>query len=86
MTLTAVQTKIVDILERTVVPAKELAKMLGKGYDEFKVQSMVLTLARKGQVDKVKAALILQGTVMSKFLNYETGSQLKGGIPKGKRR
>lgn len=86
MTLTAVQTKIVDILERTVVPAKELAKMLGKGYDEFKVQSMVLTLARKGQVDKVKAALILQGTVMSKFLHYETGSQLKGGIPKGKRR
>ena len=86
MTLTAVQTKIVDILERTVVPAKELAKMLGKGYDEFKVQSMVLTLARKGQVDKVKAALILQGTVMSKFLSYETGSQLKGGIPKGKRR
>lgn len=86
MTLTAVQTKIVNILEGTIVPAKELAKMLGKGYDEFKVQSMVLTLARKGQVDKVKAALILQGTTMAKFLNYETGSQLKGGIPKGKRR
>ena len=49
--------------------AKDLAKMLGKGYTEFKAQSMVLTLARKGLVDKTKAGLILHGTEMVKFLD-----------------
>ena len=60
---------------------KQIPEMLRKGYTEFKAQSMVLTLARKGAADKTKAALILRGTEMVKFLNYSTGSGLRGGIP-----
>ena len=83
--VSAAQAKIVEILESRMVTAADLAKML-RGYDEFKIQSMVLTLARKGKVDKTKAALILRGTEMVKFLNYPVGSQLKGAVPEGKRR
>lgn len=78
--VSAAQAKIVEILESRMVTAADLAKML-RGYDEFKIQSMVLTLARKGKVDKTKAALILRGTEMVKFLRYEVGSELKGGVP-----
>lgn len=63
------QEKIVRTLNERMVSAKELAKMLGVGYTEFKVQSMVLTLARKGLVDKTKAGLLLHGTNMTKLLN-----------------
>ena len=76
--------KIVRVLKEGMATPKQLAEMLGKGYTELKAQSMVLTLARKGAVDKTKAALILHGTEMVKFLNYSTGSGLKGGIPKQK--
>lgn len=79
--LNPVQERIVKILNERVVDAKTIAEKLGRGYDEFKVQSMVLTLARKGHVDKTKAALILRGTNMVKFLNYEVSSSLKGGAP-----
>lgn len=81
MMLTHNEGKIVRALNEGMATPKQIAEMLGKGYTEFKAQSMVLTLARKGAVDKTKAALILRGTEMVKFLNYSTGSGLKGGIP-----
>ena len=77
--------KIVRILSEGMATPKQLAEMLGKGYTEQKAQSMVLTLARKGVVDKTKAALLLHGTSMIKFLNYECGSGLKGSIPVNKK-
>lgn len=73
--------KIVRMLAQSMATPKQLAEALGKGYTEFKAQSMVLTLARKGAIDKTKAALILQGTQMLKFLNIPLGGGLKGGIP-----
>lgn len=86
MTLTPAQEKIVRTLEKGMATPKQLAEMLGKGYTEFKAQSLVLTLARKGLVDKVKAALILKDTKMIEFLGYELGSGLKGPVPVPKRR
>lgn len=76
--------KIVHMLNESMVTPKQLAEALGKGYTEFKAQSMVLTLARKGLVDKTKAALILHGTEMLRFLNYKIGGGLKGGTPVNK--
>jgi predicted transcriptional regulator len=73
--------KIVRILSEGMATPKQLAEKLGKGYTELKAQSMVLTLARKGLVDKTKAALILRGTEMLKFLSMPVGGGLKGGIP-----
>ena len=78
--------KIVRILSEGMATPKQLAEMLGRGYTEQKAQSMVLTLARKGKVDKTKAALLLRDTPMIKFLNYECGSGLKGSIPVNKSR
>ena len=78
--------KIVRILSEGMATSKQLAEMLGRGYTEQKAQSMVLTLARKGKVDKTKAALLLRGTPMIKFLNYKCGSGLKGSIPVNKSR
>lgn len=73
--------KIVRMLSESMATPKQLAEALGKEYTEFKAQSMVLTLARKGLVDKTKAALILQGTQMLKFLNIPLRGGLKGGVP-----
>lgn len=84
--LSPVQERIVNILNERVVDAKTIADKLGRGYDEFKVQSMILTLARKGHVDMTKAALILRGTNMIKFLKYEIGSSLVGSVPTPVRR
>lgn len=84
--LSPVQERIVNILNERVVDAKTIAEKLGRGYDEFKVQSMILTLARKGHVDMTKAALILRGTNMIKFLKYEIGSSLVGSAPTPVRR
>lgn len=83
--LSAAQEKIVRVLESKMVTAKDLAKMLN-GYDEFKIQSMVLTLARKGRIEHNKAALILRGTEMIKFLDKPLGSRLKGSVPANKSR
>lgn len=79
--VSAAQAKIVKILEERMVSPKELTRMLGTGYNEFKVQSMVLTLARKGKVDKVKADLFLKDTEMRKFLDRELGSGLSKPVP-----
>jgi len=81
MKLTPKEAKIVNVLNEGMVDAKQLAAMLGKGYTEFKAQSMVLTLARKGLIDKTKAALILRGTEMAKLLRYSVSSTFKGEIP-----
>lgn len=81
MMLSHTQEKIVRVLEAGMASPKQLAEMLGKGYTPEKAQSMVLTLARKGVVDKTKAALILAGSPMIKFLNYKVGGGLKGGVP-----
>ena len=77
--------KIIKILNEGMASPKQLAEALGKGYTELKAQSMVLTLARKGLINKTKAALILRGTPMIKWLNEPLGSRLKGGIPERKR-
>jgi len=61
--------RIVKMLNEGMATPKQIANMLGKGYTEFKAQSMVLTLARKGLIDKTKAALILHNTNMVKFLD-----------------
>lgn len=81
MVLSHQEEKIVRVLEEGMVTAEKLAEMLGRGYTEMKAQSMVLTLARKGFVDKTKAALILRGTPMIKFLGMEIGGGLKGTVP-----
>ncbi len=87
MRLNPKQEKIVRMLEEKVVSPKELAKALGTGYTEMKAQAMVLTLARAGYVDKGKAAIILHGTEMAKFLKGQPlGSNLKGEIPQPVRR
>lgn len=77
--------KVIKTLKEGMATPKQLAEMLGKGYTELKAQSMVLTLARKGLVDKTKAALILRGTPMIKWINEPIGAGLKGNIPEGKR-
>lgn len=85
MMLTHNEEKIVKILEKGMASPKQLAEALGRGYTEQKAQSVVLTLARKGAVDKTKAAILLRDTPMVKFLNYKIGGGLKGGIPVNKR-
>ena len=77
--------KVIKTLKEGMATPKQLAEMLGRGYTELKAQSMVLTLARKGLIDKTKAALILRGTPMIKWLNEPIGAGLKGNIPEGKR-
>lgn len=77
--------KIIKILNEGMASPKQLAEALGRGYTELKAQSMVLTLARKGLINKTKAALILRGTPMIKWLNEPLGSGLKGNIPERKR-
>lgn len=79
--LSAAQAKIVEVLNSRMMTSADLTKMLGTGYTELKVQSMVLTLARKGKIERNKAMLILRGTEMAKFINYPAESHLKGGIP-----
>lgn len=83
--LSHMEGKVVRILQEGMASPKQLAQALGKGYTELKAQSMVLTLARKGLVDKTKAALILRDTPMIKWLNEPLGAGLKGNIPEGKR-
>jgi hypothetical protein len=79
--VSAAQAKIVKILEERMVSPAELTRMLGTGYTELKVQSMVLTLARKGKVDRTKAQLFLRDTEMKKFLDRELGSGLRKPVP-----
>lgn len=83
MMLSHNEEKIVRVLKEGMKTSAQLAEMLGRGYTEQKAQSMVLTLARKGAVDKTKAALILRNSPMLKFLNYKTGGGLKGSILSG---
>lgn len=73
MRTNAKQDKIIEILGKGMATPKEIASKLGKEYTEFKVQSMILTLARKGFVDKTKAMLLLRGTKMIKFLDVPFG-------------
>ena len=77
--------KVINMLKGGMATPKQIAEALGKGYTELKAQSMVLTLARKGLIDKTKAALILRGTPMIKWINEPIGAGLKGNIPEGKR-
>ena len=88
MRITPQHGKILKMLEGSKVLApKDIAKNLGRGYTEMKAQAMVLTLARAGYVDKGKAALILHGTEMAKFLKgLPLESNLKGEIPQPVRR
>ena len=87
MRLNPKQEKIVRMLEEKVVSPKELAKALGTVYTEMKSQALLLTLARAGYVDKNKAAIILHGTEMVKFLKgLPLGSKLAKPAPQPVRR
>lgn len=81
MILSPAQERIVRVLDKGMATPKQLAEILGRGYTEFKAQSMVLTLAQKGYIDKTKAALILRDTPMIKFLHHKHEPKLVGGIP-----
>ena len=49
---------------------KDLMEMLGKGYQEMAVASNILTFARKGKINKLKATLLLRDyPQMIKFLS-----------------
>ena len=76
-TLNHQQELIVRMLKDKTLTAEQIAQNLGKGYTVLKAQSMVLTLARKGLIDGLKAALILRGTPMAKFLGRPFGSARK---------
>jgi predicted transcriptional regulator len=77
---------IINMLEKGMATPKQIAEKLGRGYTELKAQSMVLTLARKGLIDHTKAAIILRGTPMIKFLKEELGSGLAKPVPTPVRR
>lgn len=84
--INSAQEKIVRILGEKMVDPKTLAEKMGRGYTPERVQSMVLTLARKGLINKTKAILFLRGTKMVKFIEEDFGSHLKGEIPACKMR
>lgn len=86
MRLSHQEERIVKVLNEGMATAGQIAEMLGKGYTELKAQSMVLTLARKGLVDKTKAALILHGTEMLKFLGHDFGAKCLHGVRGEERR
>ena len=77
---------VIKMLENGMATPKQIAEKLGRGYTELKAQSMVLTLARKGLIDHTKAAIILRGTPMIKFLKEELGSGLAKPVPTPVRR
>lgn len=83
--ITHIEGKIIRMLSEGMATPKQIAEAMGRGYTELKAQSTVLTLARKGLVDKTKAALILRGTPMIKWLNEPIGGGLRGGVPQNKR-
>ncbi len=83
--ITHIEGKVIRMLSEGMATPKQIAEAMGRGYTELKAQSTVLTLARKGLVDKTKAALILRGTPMLRWLNEPIGGGLKGGIPERKR-
>lgn len=79
--INSAQEKIIKILEEKMVDPKTMAEKMGRGYTELKVQSMVLTLARKGLINKTKAILFLRGTNMVKFIENDFGAKLRGNVP-----
>lgn len=81
MKISSAQEKIIRILEEKMVDPATLAAKMGRGYTPERVQNMVLTLARKGLINKTKAILFLRGTKMVKFIEEDFGSHLKGEIP-----
>lgn len=84
--ITHIEGKVIRMLSEGMATPKQIAEAMGRGYTELKAQSTVLTLARKGLVDKTKAALILRGTPMIRWLNEPIGGGLKGGVPENKLR
>ena len=74
MKISSAQEKIIRILEEKMVE-------MGRGYTPERVQNMVLTLTRKGLINKTKAILFLRGTKMVKFVDAEFGAHLVGDIP-----
>lgn len=86
MKLNHIQEKILRMLDANIVDPKKMAEKLGRGYNEFKVQSMVFTLARKGAINGLIAGLVLHGSEMQKLIGYKQSSQLIGEIPECKMR
>jgi len=77
MTVSHIDEKVKNMLDNRCYSVSTIAKLLGKGWTDQKAANVVLTLARKGKIDKVKAALILKDTPMIRFLNIPHNSSLK---------
>lgn len=84
--INSAQEKIVRILDEKVVSPERLAELMGRGWTAERCQNAVLTLTRKGLINKTKACLFLRGTKMIKFIEKDFGSALIGGVPKGRMR
>lgn len=82
MKLNHVQDKIIRMLNANIVDADTIASELGRGYNKFKVQSMVLTLANKGAVSNLVASFVLHGTNMEKLIDYKHDSHLVKSLAK----
>ncbi len=62
--------KYLNIMNNT----KDIAKQVK--LEELKVQSVILTLARKGKINKDKAKQVLKDTQMIKFIDIPIQSRL----------
>lgn len=78
MTVSHIDEKVKNMLDERCYSVSTIAKVLGKGWTEQKAANVVLNLARKGLIDKVKAALILKDMKCAKFLNIPHNSKNTG--------
>ncbi len=58
---------------------EEIGKAMGKEWEkaDLKIASTIVTLARKNQLDKIKAKNLVKGMPMEKFIDMPMGSGLK---------
>ncbi len=79
------ENKILEAIAQGIISPALIAKKIGQDANgiatEMQVQSSVLTLARKGRLDKEIARKILGSAPMAQFLNEASGSRLKKAIP-----
>ena len=73
--LTRTQENILKIIKKGNLDTSKIASELK--IDKNKVNADVLTLARKKEIDNVKAVYLLKGTPMIKFLGIGFGSKCK---------
>lgn len=78
MTVSHIDEKVKNMLDNRCYNVSTIAKLLGKGWTDQKAANVVLNLARKGLIDKVKAALILKDMPCAKFLSIAHNSKNTG--------